>query len=449
VSNEPWDLPDDWYWSTIGDVCRLNERDRALRALPDDLEVTFVPMAAIDADRGAIARPERRPLGEVRKGFTPFSDGDVLLARITPSMENGKAAVARRLVNGLGFGSTEFHVMRPGSEVLPEWVYHFIRRVEFRSEAKANFAGTAGQLRVPDLFVRSASIPVAPLAEQKRIVDKVEGLLEQSRTAREALDRIPPLLKRFRQAVLAAAFRGELTERDASDEPASVLLERIREERRRKWEEHLRAKGKDPRKAKCVGPKTPDAMYLPELPERWVWTTVGAVTDNFDGLRVPVKESDRNERHGPFPYYGASGIIDHVDRYLFDGNYLLVGEDGANLLNRASPIAFRACGRFWVNNHAHVLQTLGGIPLAFLEYYFGAVDLSAYVTGTAQPKMTQAKMNSIPVPLAPQREQWLIVDAIGSRLAHVEGIEKAVTEARRRAESVDRSILVTAFRGEA
>ena len=117
-------------------------------------------------------------------------------------------------------------------------------------------------------------LPLAPSDEQSRIIAKIEALFEQSRTAREALDAIPALLRQFRQAVLAAAFRGELSTRDPNDEPASVLLERILEERRRRWEEDLRAKGKDPRRYTYEEPAPPDTSDLPELPEGWCWATV-------------------------------------------------------------------------------------------------------------------------------------------------------------------------------
>ena len=101
-----------------------------------------------------------------------------------------------------------------------------------------------------------------------------------------------------------------------------------------------------------------------------------AVSRNFDGLRTPVKSADRSLRDGIYPYYGASGVIDTIDAFLFDGTFLLIGEDGANLLSRSTPIAFQASGRFWVNNHAHVLQALGEMSLSFLELYVNATQLN-------------------------------------------------------------------------
>src|SRR5690349_16741508 len=105
------------------------------------------------------------------------------------------------------------------------------------------------------------------------------------------------------------------------------------------------------------------------LPEGWSWTTLGEIVSNLDGARVPVKATDRQGRQGPYRYYGASGVIDHVDDYLFEGEYLLIAEDGANLLSRSTPIAFPATGRFWVNNHAHVVQPTGACSISYLAAY--------------------------------------------------------------------------------
>lgn len=136
-------------------------------------------------------------------------------------------------------------------------------------------------------------------------------------------------------------------------------------------------------------------------PFQWPVFRLGEICLNEDARRVPVKSSDRKAMQGRYPYYGASGVIDHVDDYLFDGQRLLVGEDGANLIARSSPIAFIADGKYWVNNHAHVLSENGKAKLRFLEYYFALIDLKPFVTGSAQPKLTRSALDSLPVPLPP------------------------------------------------
>jgi type I restriction enzyme S subunit len=158
-------------------------------------------------------------------------------------------------------------------------------------------------------------------------------------------------------------------------------------------------------------------------PFLWPVFQLGEICLNEDARRVPVKSSDRKAMQGRFPYYGASGVIDHVDDYLFDGQRLLVGEDGANLIARSSPIAFIANGKYWVNNHAHVLNENGKAKLRFLEYYFALVDLKPFVTGSAQPKLTRSALDSLPVPLPPldlQERFESVLTALDARLAQAE-----------------------------
>lgn len=154
----------------LGEICTVNPRTPGPTGSADAV-VTFVPMAAVDARTGTIAVRQERRFAEVASGFTGFEEGDVLLAKITPCMENGKAALARNLTNGIGRGSTEFFVLRPGRRVLGEYVWHFVRQPGFREAAKRSFTGTAGQQRVPRSFVENALIPLPPLDEQRRIVD--------------------------------------------------------------------------------------------------------------------------------------------------------------------------------------------------------------------------------------------------------------------------------------
>jgi type I restriction enzyme S subunit len=158
-------------------------------------------------------------------------------------------------------------------------------------------------------------------------------------------------------------------------------------------------------------------------PFLWPVFQLGEICLNEDARRVPVKSSDRKAMQGRFPYYGASGVIDHVDDYLFEGQRLLVGEDGANLIARSSPIAFIADGKYWVNNHAHVLSENGEAKLRFLEYYFALVDLKPFVTGSAQPKLTRSALDSLPVPLPPlglQERFESVLTALDARFAQAE-----------------------------
>jgi len=156
-----------------------------------------------------------------------------------------------------------------------------------------------------------------------------------------------------------------------------------------------------------------------EIDPEWPMVKLGELCENLDSKRRPVEKSER--KSGPYPYYGASGIVDHVDGYLFDGDYLLVSEDGANLLARSTPIAFSISGKNWVNNHAHILRFDSSDRQKFCEIYLNQISFELYITGMAQPKLNQAAMNGIPVPLPPLEVQREIVARIEVERKAVDG----------------------------
>ena len=144
----------------------------------------------------------------------------------------------------------------------------------------------------------------------------------------------------------------------------------------------------------------------------WTEQHLGELTDNFDAIRVPVKQADR--RPGPYPYYGASGIVDHVHDYLFDGEYLLIAEDGENLRTRNTPIAFLADGKFWVNSHAHIVRGNHSADTRFLLYALSELDVSGYLTGSTMPKLTQGNLNRVSLLTPPLPEQRGIAYILGT-----------------------------------
>jgi type I restriction enzyme S subunit len=186
-----------WSETSLGQVADINPRSRDWTTLPPETPVSFVPMSAISQRTASITETVVRPLAEVRKGFTPFRDNDVLFAKITPCMENGKAALATNLHNGIGFGSTEFHVLRARGGNLPKFIYYFVRQSEFRMAAKQRFRGAAGQQRVPEDFLTSYPFPEVAPKEQQRIVEFLEQadvLRYQRAEADQLADRILPSL---------------------------------------------------------------------------------------------------------------------------------------------------------------------------------------------------------------------------------------------------------------
>ena len=247
--------------------------------------------------------------------------------------------------------------------------------------------------------------------------------------------------KQLKNSILQWAIQGKLVPQDPNDEPASVLLERIREEKARLLKEKKIKKDKNESiiyrgednsyyekflatgEVKCIDEEIPF-----EIPQGWEWCRFGSLMINRDSERIPLSVAQRQTLKKVYDYYGASGVIDKVDKYLFDKDLLLIGEDGANLINRSTPIAFIAKGKYWVNNHAHVLDVCGGLNLAYIALFINAISLVNYVTGTAQPKMNQEKMNSILVTVPPISEQARIVNQIESLQPLIIRYDKAQSE---------------------
>ncbi len=224
-------------------------------------------------------------------------------------------------------------------------------------------------------------------------------------------------IKKLRELILELAVRGKLVPQDASDEPASVLLEKIAKEKQRLIEE-----GKIRKFKELSEINEQDELWV--LPQGWEFVRFGNVTFNRDAERIPLSVSERSGRRGKYDYYGASGVIDTIDKYLFEKDLLLIGEDGANLINRSTPIAFMARGKYWVNNHAHVIDGISEELLLYICLHINAISLEQYVTGTAQPKMNQTKMNSIILALPPLAEQHRIVAKVDELMALCDQLEQ-------------------------
>ena len=224
----------------------------------------------------------------------------------------------------------------------------------------------------------------------------------------------------LKNSVLQLAIQGKLVEQRAEEGTAEELYEQIQQEKQRLIAE------KKIKKEKGSYNAFKDDEILFEIPITWKWVRFGSIMINRDSERIPLSVAERSKLKKTFDYYGASGVIDKVDRYLFDKTLLLIGEDGANLLTRSTPIAYLAKGKYWVNNHAHVLDCIDDtLSLEYIMYFINAISLAKYVTGTAQPKMNQEKMNSIPVPLPPLAEQKRIVEKIEQILPYIDQYEKA------------------------
>lgn len=268
--------------------------------------------------------------------------------------------------------------------------------------------------------------------------------------------------KALRQKILDLAIRGKLVPQDPNDEPASVLIERIRAEKLQmvkdgklkpkdikndtvifKGDDNLHYEKFSDGSVKCIEDEIPF-----ELPKGWAWTRFLAITINRDSERKPISASQRTNVEKIYDYYGASGKIDKIDKYIFDEKLLLIGEDGANLVTRSKPIAFFAEGKYWVNNHAHCIDSPDKSILQFICFFINAISLEKYVTGSAQPKMTQDNMNSILVALPPYKEQQLISQQLDIIWVSIDKIEFEKENVLKLVDNAKSKILDLAIRGK-
>ena len=252
--------------------------------------------------------------------------------------------------------------------------------------------------------------------------------------------------KKLRQKILDLAIHGKLVPQDPNDEPASVLLERIKAEK-----ERLIKEGKIKRSKKSA--KTSDTPHygnVPfDVPEGWCITDIGELLINRDGERKPVSLAIRSkQKNKVYDYYGAAGVIDKVDNYLFDECLLLIGEDGANLLSRNKNNAFLADGKYWVNNHAHVLDTIDKFILSYVAIVINSMKLDDYITGSAQPKLSQDNLNKIPIFLPPLNEQKRIMTELERWFALIDQIDQGKVDLQETIKQTKSKILDLAIHGK-
>ena len=345
-------------------------------------------------------------------------------------------------------------IIRPISELFSRFLSIFLASPSVQRMIDEIQVGATRQA-LTKAMIEQFAIPLPPLAEQKRIVAKVDELmalcdrLESQQQEREekhkALSRAS--LARFadaptpanlqfifhpsytiapadlRKSILTLAVQGKLVPQDPNDEPALALLDQITAHKTA-----LANEGKLRSSTNVKSMTDEEAKF--DIPSNWSFVRFGEIMVNRDGERIPVSKEERETKEKTYDYYGASGVIDKIDGYLFDKPLLLIGEDGANLINRSTPIAFIARGKYWVNNHAHVLDGISEDFLKFIELHINAINLEKYITGTAQPKMNQAKMNSIPIALPPLAEQKRIVAKVEELMKLVDALETQLAASR-------------------
>ena len=321
-----------------------------------------------------------------------YMGGDILLTKLGEPL--GLACIVPHTEPN-GVIVADLVRIRPNSEITnTKYLEYVLNSQEVIIQIASHVKGST-RARINLSVVRGLSVPLAPLAEQKRIVEKLDQVLAQVDTIKARLDGIPAILKRFRQSVLAAAVSGKLI---GKIDVKNISLKM------------------------CV--------------------------DIHNGARQPVSASLRKNIKGDTPYYGATGIVDYVNGFTHEGRFLLVGEDGANLLSKSKDLSFIVDGEVWVNNHAHVLKEKPKNSLHFIRFAINALDLSPWVTGSAQPKLTKRALELLPIPKYSIEEQTEIVRLVDQYFAFADTIEKQVQKAQQRVDKLTQSILAKAFRGE-
>jgi type I restriction enzyme S subunit len=434
------ELPEGWIAAKLPDVFDVNPPKPRADALAANEPVSFVPMGAVDADRGAIVTAEEKAFAAVRKGYTAFANGDVIMAKITPCFENGKAALASGLRNGLGFGSSEFHVFRSRGGVIPEYLLHFIRQEGFRDEAAEFMTGTAGQARVPVDYMREVSLPIPPLSEQRRMVEKAEALFEQLNRAKGRLDRVPLILKRFRQAVLAAACLGKLTEEWRA----------LHGELKETWP------GQSPS-------SRPD--WLGELPEQWFVRHLEDISDRVSVGHVGPTSRFYCAREVGVPFVRSQNVrperlvLDHaqyVTRAFHDSLRKSQLKPGDILVVRVGANRGDVCV---------VPEGLGELNCANIVFARPQPGLSAWIglyanspegqkqlremtTGSAQGVLNTGAVAKLIVPLPPPRERAEIAKRVTVLTEIAETIERRIRTATAQVGTLPQAILSKAFSGD-
>jgi type I restriction enzyme S subunit len=185
-----------------------------------------------------------------------------------------------------------------------------------------------------------------------------------------------------------------------------------------------------------------------QSPQGWIQTNLGDIVDILDSQRVPLNSKERSKKQGIYPYYGANGKIDYINDYLFDGDYVLLAEDGGYFDSPDKGVAYKVSGKFWVNNHAHILAPLGGMNTQFIVYSLNNMNWLSYVSGTTRLKLTQSSLLKVPFPLPPLNEQYRITEKLDKLMAHHKKAEEALEKIPLLIEKFKQLVLDAAFSGD-
>ena len=225
VDEQPYKLPDSWVWVRLGEVVGVNPNKIKVNLDENEL-VDFIPMKNVSENDSEIIEKNFEKFKDLQKGYSQFIENDILFAKITPCMENGKTAIISNLKEKIGYGSTEFHVLRSTKIIDNKILYNFLKQQRFREDAKYNMTGSVGFRRVPTDFMKNYPFPLPPLEEQQEIVRVLDEVLENENKVKELLE-LEERIDILEKSILHKAFKGELGTQNSSDEPALNLLKSI------------------------------------------------------------------------------------------------------------------------------------------------------------------------------------------------------------------------------
>ena len=471
--------PPGWVNAPLDEMCTINPRvDK--NSIDTQSAVSFVPMTVVEAETGKIDVSETRNFGAVRKGYTPFRKGDVLFAKITPCMENGKMAVVPDLVSEYGFGSTEFHVLRPAHGIDPRFLYHAVSNRAFRFHAEHNMTGAVGQKRVPATILEKHEIGLPPANEQSRIVERIETLFDEIDQGVESLRAAKKAIGLYRQSLLKAAFEGRLTadwrakNPDKLEDPG-VLLARICEERETRhqaalaeWQQAIarwHANGEQGKKP--ARPKRPNAGQSASggrLGGPTSWTTATLREIAFEAVLGKMLDRQRN-RGQPRIYLGNinlrwglfnvdSGktipIEDHeVPRYGVRAGDLIICEGGEP---GRCAVWDGDDNQVFVQKALHRVRFTASYSPTFAYHFFrfsaAAGRLDKHYTGSTIKHLTGRALEDVLLPICSPAEQAEITRVLESRLEAAEILDAEIDTNLARAEALRQSILKKAFSGQ-
>lgn len=395
AEEQPYEVPENWVWVRLGAIAEIVTGGTPSKKHPEYYGGNFPFYKPSDLDQGRLTYDASEYLSEEGKN----------VSRIIP--KNSTAVCCIGSIGKCGYlmceGTTNQQINSAIPKINSLCLYYYLCTENFVQDLLSMASATTIAI-VNKSKMESCAFPLPPLSEQQRIVERIEELLAKLDEAKERLQEVADSFAVRKAAILHNAFTGELT-------------------KQWRWENGV-------------------------SDESWEEKKLSEITENQDSKRIPLSKSQRDNMNRIYDYYGASGIIDKVDDYIFEGKKLLIGEDGANLVTRSKDIAFIADGKYWVNNHAHILDVKDTVLLMYLCNYINNMDLIPYVTGSAQPKLTQAKMNNIKIFLPTLPEQHEIVRLIDDLLARERAAQQAAEQALASIDLMKKSILARAFRGE-